>query len=75
MCEFGPLSTVALLMNKVSTSRSGRFIRAFATALATSFFTKGAPAFVVKSRSCRASEASRPLTRSTMIRAFRGLIL
>ena len=74
MYLFGALSTDALLTKSASTSTPGDCWRALATALSMSFSRTGAPAFCVNSRSCSASPASRPRTRSTIIRALRGLI-
>ena len=72
MFLFGPLSTVALEMKRASTSCPGLLIRAFATALSTTFLRTGAPAFVVNWRSWSASAASFPRMRLAIIRALRG---
>src|SRR6266576_6201724 len=74
LCLFGPLSAVALLTKSASTSVPGDCWRALATALSSSLAMTGAPDFVVNWRSCRASLALRPRTRSTIMRAFLGLM-
>jgi hypothetical protein len=51
MWESGPLSTVAVEMKRASESTFGFRSFAFATALAMSFLTMGAPLFGVKSKS------------------------
>src|SRR4051812_8444236 len=69
---FGPLSTAALLTKSVSTSAPSW--RALATALSRILRRTGAPLFWVNWSSWIASAASRPRTRSAIMRAFRGEI-
>src|ERR1019366_7095285 len=74
MCLFGALSTKAVSTKSASTSTPGLCVLALATALSMSFLRIGAAAFCVNSRSCNASPAWRPRTRSAIMRALRGLI-
>src|SRR4029078_4123813 len=69
---FGPLSTAALLTKSASTSAPSW--RALATALSMILRRIGAPLFCVNWSSWIASAASRPRTRSAIMRAFRGAI-
>src|SRR3954468_24123588 len=69
---FGPLSTAALLTKRASTSAPS--FCALATALSMILRRMGAPLFIVNWSSWIASAASRPRTRSAIIRALRGEI-
>lgn len=75
MLRLGPLSTVAVVTYRRSTSTDESACLALLIADSINFLTMGAPDLVVKLSSSRACATFFPRTRFTITRAFRGAIL